>query len=106
MEPKDIQKINSFFAEWKGATAWFNRYTSSHNRFVLALTPLDGSDPIGISFSFCEYIAGPTHWMNCNLSCKEWPSPYDENEMGYEVEDKDAGFVIRGTDTIVIGEGD
>jgi hypothetical protein len=106
MDLNYIAKINKFFRKWSGANARFGGFFASHNRFVLDLTRPDGSERTEISFSFCEYLSGPTHWININLVCKEWQSPYDENEIGYEVEDKDAGFFIRGTDTIVVQDNE
>jgi hypothetical protein len=102
MADRDITKVNAFFQNWKGAIALFNKFTSSHNRFVIELKQPDSGEYIGISFSFCNYIAGPTWWDNCELKCFPWKSPDGKN--GYEVRDEIAGFLIRGTDSVVIGE--
>ena len=34
MADKDITKVNTFFQNWKGANALFNKFTSSHNDHV------------------------------------------------------------------------
>jgi len=55
-------------------------------------------------FSDCNYIAGSTWWENCDFKCFPWKSP--DGKSGYEVRDDMAGFLIRGTDSVVIGDGD
>lgn len=104
MKMKDCERVNGHFSKWKGATARFNKYTTSHNRFVVALKRQGSDESVGVSFTFCEYIAGPTHWTNCDLQCSLWTSP--GGEEGYEVSDKNAGFIVRGTDVVILGEDD
>jgi len=104
MGDKDITQVNVFFQNWKGAIAIFNKFTSSHSRFVIELKQPNSGEFIGVSFSFCNYIAGSTWWENCDLKCFPWKSP--DGKSGYEVRDDRAGFLIRGTDSVVIGDGD
>ena len=104
MANDDITRVNAFFHNWKGAIVLFNKFTSSHNRFVIEMKQPDSGEFIGVSFSFCNYIAGPTWWDNSELKCFSWQSP--DGKSGYEVRDENAGFLIRGTDTVVIGDGD
>jgi len=55
-----------------------------------------------LAYHFRFVTTLPTWWDNCELKCFPWKSPDGKN--GYEVRDEIAGFLIRGTDSVVIGE--
>jgi hypothetical protein len=105
MRRKDIARANAFFQSWVGATAVFNRYTTTHDRFVLELVrPGSPADFVGVSFTFTEYLAGKTRWSDACLACSLWET--DDGRVGFEVKDDKGGFVLRCSGAIVVGDGE
>ena len=92
MTDKDITQVNAFFNSWKGAVALFNKFTASHNRFIIELKQPDSGEFIGVSFSFCNYIAGPTWWDNCDLKCnrrmEKMDTKYETKWLGFLLEEQ------------------
>lgn len=103
MKQKDIDKVNEFFNGWKGANASFNRYVDDHDRLILALVKPDDPDKfVGITFTYCEYLAGMTRWSNCQIQCYLYD--FKNGHEGFELKDDEAGFLLRCHGPIVLGD--
>ncbi len=103
MKEKDVDVLSAFFDRWKGANASFNRYVDDHDRLIVAL--VNASNPevfVGVTFTYCAYLSGPTRWSNCRIECS--PYTFGDGKTGFEFRDDSAGFVLRCYGPIVLGD--
>ena len=105
MKQEDLDKVNAYLAKWIGANACINTYKYDCDRLVIGLIRPDNPlDLVGISFLYCEYIAGPTRWTNSNLQCELFK--FKDNQIGVELKDSVNNFLLRCAGPIVVGDGE
>ena len=102
MNQIELDKINVELASWDGNFASLNSYDSSLDELVIGLKGPKGMwDVIGIGFSKCKYISGPTSWSDCKLRC-EFRIPEDGGPL-IEVRDDESKFLMQCVGPIVAG---
>jgi hypothetical protein len=92
---EDVQRLQAALSRWTGASASFNTYRDDHDYLVLRVQPSEShsDQDFGLRFFYCTYLAGPTSWRPLQLlvSQKEYP----DGQIGFEVRDNEAGFVVH-----------
>mgnify|MGYP006878804876 FL=1 len=102
IKQKDLDILNSFLNEWKGANAYWNNYVDTDDRMIVALEKADNvRDAVGICFTQCRYISGSTRWSGADLKAQIFH--FDDEEIGFEIIDLGSGFVLRCEGAIVVG---
>lgn len=105
IKQKDLDKLNSYFEQWRGSDVYFGQYIYTEDRLIIVFERLENSrERIGISFLQCRYISGPTRWSDGNFECRLHELP--EGEIGFETRDAGGGFVLRCAGPIVVGESE
>lgn len=105
MRQRDLIKLNVFFSQWQGASAFMNRYVDDHDRLTIGLTRTGApAESIGVSFMNCFFISGPTRWNSAQLICEVYGR--EDGYVGLEVQDARSGFVLRCGGPVIIGDGD
>lgn len=99
----DVEAFQHRLNEWSGGPASFNAYSDDHDRFILKLThPIARQEPIGLTFFYCTYLAGPSSWGSATLTVRR--ASRDDGSPGYEVRDDAAGFVVRFASASLFGD--
>lgn len=102
IKQKDLNKLNSCLEEWKGSNVYWNNYVDTDDRMIIALErPENVRDALGICFTQCRYISGPTRWSGANLNAQIFH--FEDGGDGFEIIDVESGFVLRCEGAIVVG---
>jgi len=102
---RDLDNLAIQFKKWRGSDASINSYRDDHDRLVIALErPENRHEFVGICFTYCVFISGPTRWKSCDLKCKT--IDIADGDAGFEIWDEASGFVLRCVGAIVVGDGE
>ena len=99
-----IEKLQSALNAFDGSAASFNVYRDDHDYLVLCIKPPAGKnfEPFGLRFFYCDFLAGPTRWSNAKFSVSR--VELGDGEDGFEVQDSNAGFLVRCAGPISIAD--
>jgi len=106
MTQRTMASVNAFLEGLDGAFVSFNHYTTTHQRFTLAVQSRQ-AEPVALHFSPCLYVAGPTSWENARLRCVL--ALAEDGTACYEARDERVGFIARSasivTEEVSFGTG-
>ncbi|MEK8035087.1 hypothetical protein AACH06_30080 [Ideonella sp. DXS29W] len=99
-----VERLQGALNAFNGSAASFNVYRDDHDYLVLKIEPHadQNLEPIGLRFFYCDFLAGPTRWSNAKFSVSR--VTLGEGEDGFEVQDSNAGFLVRCAGPVSIGD--
>ena len=99
-----IEDLQNSLDTFEGVSASFNVYRDDHDYLILKIEPANGqnAEPFGLRFFYCEFLAGPTQWSNAKFSVSGVKLGCGED--GFEVQDSNAGFVVRCAGPVSIAD--
>jgi hypothetical protein len=101
MNQSDVEKLNKYFARRAGKEACFANVIEEHDCLVIGFIGLD--EPLfAVSFFYTKFVSGPFRFSNANFRCSLYE--FDDGEIGLQVDDERAGFVLRAYGPIKLGD--
>ena len=99
-----IEELQGALNAFEGSAASFNVYRDDHDYLVLTIQPPGSKniEPFGLRFFYCEFLAGPTRWSDARFSVSR--VPLSDGEDGFEIEDSNAGFLVRCAGPVSIAD--